>query len=146
MTGAFGTLGVITEGTFRLHSIPRHVQSFTIASNDVKPLGQLVMRILDSHLSTQSLQLRSNLSGFALDVRLATLPEVLRDQAATLSKLAGSVQLEVSDSDSDVWNARQALLDHAGSFVIKSTMLPSDISPIAAIVHSLGGTFVTQAT
>jgi glycolate oxidase FAD binding subunit len=146
MTGAFGTLGVITEVTFRLHSIPMHVESFTIASNEVEPLGQLVMRILDSHLSAQSLQLRSSANGFALDVRLATLPEVLRDQAAALSKLAGSVQLEVSDSDSDVWNARQALVDHAGSFVIKATMLPSDISQITAMVHFLGGISVTQAT
>jgi glycolate oxidase FAD binding subunit len=104
------------------------------------------MRILDSHLSTQSLQLRSNPSGFALDVRLSTLPEVIRDQAAALSKLAGSVQLEATDADSDVWNARQALVDHAGSFDIKATMLPSDISPIAAMVHSLGGISVTQAT
>ena len=146
MTGAFGTLGVITEVTFRLHSIPRHLQTFTVSSNDVEPLGQLVMRILDSHLSTQSLQLRSSPSGFTLDVCLSTLPEVIRDQAAALSKLAGSVQLEAADADSDVWNARQALVDHAGSFVIKATMLPSDISQIAAIVHSLGGTSVTHAT
>src|SRR5271154_6953386 len=67
MTGAFGTLGVITEINFRLHSIPRHVQSFTIPSFDVEPLGQLLMKILDSHLSTQSLQLRSSINGFALD-------------------------------------------------------------------------------
>ena len=146
MTGACGTLGIITEVTFRLHSIPRHVQSFTVSSNDVEPLGQLVMRILDSHLSTQSLQVRSNPSGFALDIRLATLPEVIRDQSTALSKLARSVQLEAADADSNVWNARQVLVDQAGSFVIKATMLPSDISAVTAMVHSLGGTSVTQAT
>jgi glycolate oxidase FAD binding subunit len=146
MTGALGTLGVITEVTFRLHSIPRHVQSFTIPSRDVEPLGQLLMNILDSHLSTQSLQLRSSLSGFNLDVRLATLPEVIRDQASSLSKLAQSVQLEASASDSDVWNARQEYFDQAEYFVVKATMLPSDISPIAATIHTLDGTSVTQAT
>jgi len=146
MTGAFGTLGVITEITFRLHSIPRHAQSFTIASADVEPLGQLLMKILDSHLSTQSLQLRSGSNGFTLDVRLATLPEVIRDQASSLSKLARSVQLEASDADSDVWNARQTHFDQAECFVVKATMLPSDISPIAATIRTLGGTSVTQAT
>jgi glycolate oxidase FAD binding subunit len=146
MTGAFGTLGVITEITFRLHSIPRHVQSFTISSRDVEPLGQLLMNILDSHLSTQSLQLRSSLSGFNLDVRLATLPEVIRDQASSLSKLAQSVQLEASDAESDVWNARQEYFDQAEYFVVKATMLPSDISPIAAMIRILGGNSITQAT
>src|SRR6266567_1019226 len=146
MTGAFGTLGIITEITFRLHSIPRHVQSFTIASLDVEALGQLLMKILDSHLSTQSLQLRSSLSGFALDVRLATLPEVIRDQASSLSQLARSVQLEASDSDSDVWNARQEHFDQTEYLVVKATMLPSDISHIAATIRTLGGMSVTQAT
>jgi glycolate dehydrogenase FAD-binding subunit len=146
MTGAFGTLGIITEITFRLHSIPRHAQSFTIPSPDVDALGQLLMKILDSHLSTQSLQLRASSSGFALDVRLATLSEVIRDQASSLSKLAGSVQLEALDSDSDVWNARQEHFDQAEHFVVKATMLPSDISLLAATIHTLGGTSVTQAT
>ena len=146
MTGAFGTLGIITEVTFRLHSIPRHVQSFTIASLDVEALGQLLMKILDSHLSTQSLQLRSSGNGFALDVRLATLPDVIRDQASSLSKLAGSVQLEASESDSEVWNARQEHFDKTEYFVVKATMLPSDISTIAAAIHTLDGNSVTQAT
>ncbi|MCU1248986.1 MAG: FAD-binding oxidoreductase, partial [Edaphobacter sp.] len=146
MTGAFGTLGIITEITFRLHSIPRHVQSFTIASGDVEPLGQLLMKILDSHLSTQSLQLRSSSSGFNLDVRLATLPEVIRDQASSLSKLARIVQLEASDADPDVWNARQEQFDQTEHFVVKVTMLPSDISKLAATIRTLGGRSVTQAT
>src|SRR5216683_1065062 len=146
MTGAFGTLGIITKITFRLHSIPRHVQSFTVTSIEIETLGQLLMKILDSHLSTQSLQLRSSLSGFALDVRLATLPEVIRDQASSLSKLAESVQVEASESDSKVWNARQEHFDQTEHFVAKATMLPSDISPIAATIRTLGGTSVTQAT
>jgi glycolate oxidase FAD binding subunit len=146
MTGAFGTLGIITEITFRLHSIPRHVQSFTISSGDAEALGQLLMKILDSHLSTQSLQLRSSGGGFNLDVRVATLPEVIRDQASSLSKLAHSVLLEASDADSNVWNARQKQFDQTEHFVVKATMLPSDISTIAAAIHTLGGTTVTQAT
>jgi glycolate oxidase FAD binding subunit len=145
MTGAFGTLGIITEIAFRLHSVPRHVQSFTIASFDVEALGQLLMKILDSHLSTQSLQLRSSSSGFALDVRLATLPEVIRDQASSLSQLARTVQLEASNSDSDVWNTRQEHFHQTEYFVVKATMLPSDISHIAATIRTLGGTSVTQA-
>jgi glycolate oxidase FAD binding subunit len=104
------------------------------------------MKILDSHLSTQSLQLRSSLSTFNLDVRLSTLPEVIRDQASSLSKLAGSFQLEASDSDPEVWSARQKHFDQTEYFIAKATMLPSDISPIAATIRTLGGTSVTQAT
>jgi glycolate oxidase FAD binding subunit len=146
MTGAFGTLGVITEITFRLHSIPRHVQSFTISSLNVEPLDKLLIKLLDSHLSTQSLQLRSSPEAFKLDVRLATLPEVIRDQAVSLSNLSQSLQLEVCDSSQEVWNARQEHFKRSEGFVIKATMLPADISHFTAIVRDLGGISVTQAS
>jgi len=63
-----------------------------------------------------------------------------------LSQLARSVQLEASDSDSHVWNARQEHFDQTEYLVVKATMLPSDISHIAARIRTLGGMSVTQAT
>ena len=146
MTGAFGTLGIITEITFRLHSIPRHVRTFTITSLDVAPLGQLLVKILDSHLSTQSLQLRATAGQFNLDVRLATLPEVIHDQASALVGLAQGVQLSVADGNPDVWKIRQELFDHTDAYVVKATMLPSRISQVAVTIRALGGESVTQAT
>jgi glycolate oxidase FAD binding subunit len=146
MTGAFGTLGLITEITFRLHSIPQHVQSFTISSPGGEPLGRLLMDILNSHLSAQSVQLRSCSDGHNLDVRLATLPEVIRDQAFSLAKLAEKVHLSISDASPAVWTSRENHFEQTDSFVIKATMLPSDITRIAARVHALGGSSTTQAT
>ena len=145
MTGAFGTLGVITEVTFRLHSIPRHEQSFTIPSREVEPLAYLLVRILDSPLSKQSLQLRSSDSGFHLDVRLATLPEVIHDQASTLTRFAESAGLEVFSANAEIWNARQDHFNQATNFIVKATMLPSDIAHFTTAIRDLGGTSVTQA-
>jgi glycolate oxidase FAD binding subunit len=146
MTGAFGTLGIITEITFRLHSIPRHVRTFTISSLDVEPLGQLLVAILDSHLSTQSLQLRAAGSQYNLDVRLATLPKVIDDQASSLAALAQGVFLSIADGSSDAWEMRQQIFDQTEAYVVKATMLPSDISRVAATIRALGGASVTQAT
>jgi glycolate oxidase FAD binding subunit len=145
MTGAFGTLGIITEVTFRLYAIPKNVQSFTIFSPDVEPLGRLLQKLLDSHLSMQSLQLRSSLRGFDLDIKLATLPEVINDQASALVNLAQSVQLEASSLNADMWNARQEIFRETETFLIKATMLPAEISHFATAIRALGGTSVTQA-
>ena len=145
MTGAFGTLGIITEVTFRLYAIPKNVQSFTIFSPDVEPLGRLLQKLLDSHLSMQSLQLRSSLRGFDLDIKLATLPEVIHDQASALVNLAQSVQLEASSLNADMWNARQEIFRETETFLIKATMLPAEISHFATAIRALGGTSVTQA-
>ncbi len=146
MIGALGTLGIIPEITFRLPSIPRHVQSFTSPAPAVDRLGQLLITSRDSQLSTQSLQLRSNSAGFSLDVRLATVPEVIHDQASSLTKLVQSANLVVSGSGPNVWNARQDHFDRREHFVVKATMLPSDIPQFTTMIHALGGTSVTQAT
>jgi len=146
MTGAFGTLGIITEITFRLHSIPKHTQTFSIPSPDIEPLGKLLLKILDSHLSTQSLQLRSTTDDFHLEVRLATLPEVIHTQASSLTALAQSLHLSIAEHDPNVWTARQQFFDQTASCLIKATMLPTDISSITATIRNLGGTSITQAT
>src|ERR1700690_4494540 len=82
MIGAFGTLGVITSVNFRLHAIPRRTQSFTVSSPTAEPLGKLLLTLLHGQLSTLSIQLRGTAEGFHLGIQPASLPEVLRTQAA----------------------------------------------------------------
>jgi glycolate oxidase FAD binding subunit len=149
MTGAFGTLGIITEVTFRLHSVPRHTRSFTVTSPAVRPLGDLLLKIVASHLSSQSIQLRSTNGRFALDIRLSALPEVLDAETAPLAALAQSFELTAGNSESAVWNCWQQHADRQDrkeAFTVKAAMLPSRISDFAGMVDALGGTSVTQAT
>jgi glycolate oxidase FAD binding subunit len=126
MIGAFGTLGVVTSVNFRLHSIPRSAQSFTVSATSVEPVGRVMLAMLHAQLSTVAIQLRGGADGFDLDIQLASLPEVLETQAAD-----------------EAWNARQRQLD--ADVVCKGTMLPSEIARFAERVRGLGGESVTQA-
>ena len=144
MTGAFGTLGVITSVNFRLHSIPKSTQSFTFSAPSAKPLGGWMLKLLHEQLSTLSIQLRGTTGGFHLDIQLASLPEVLRTQADLLESLGRVEGLAVETAAAAVWDARQQLLDR--DLVCKATMLPSEIASFAERVRSLGGESVTQAT
>lgn len=146
MIGAFGTLAVITEVTFRLHSIPLHTRSYSIGSADAASLGAMVMKILDSHLSTQSLQLRGAEGAFSLDIRLAGLAGVIDRQEQVLSSMVDVGHMTIGVAPADVWSVRQNLFAAADCITIKGTMLPSRIAQIADTVRHLGGTSVTQAT
>jgi glycolate oxidase FAD binding subunit len=84
MIGAFGTLGVVTSVNFRLHSIPRCAQSFTVSATSVEPVGRVMLAMLHAQLSTVAIQLRGGVDGFDLDIQLASLPEVLETQAGAL--------------------------------------------------------------
>jgi glycolate oxidase FAD binding subunit len=144
MTGAFGTLGVITSVNFRLHSIPQCTQSFSFSAPAAKPLGAWLVKLLHQQLSTLSIQLRGTAEGFRLDIQLASLPEVLHTQADLLQSLGRVEGLAIEAAPTAVWDARQQLFDQ--DLVCKATMLPSEIASFAERVHSLGGESVTQAT
>jgi len=144
MIGAFGTLGVVTSVNFRLHSIPQCTQSFTVSAANAEPLGKLMLALLHGQLSTLAIQLRGSGAGFALDIRLASLAEVLRTQAGLLAELAQREGLVVEAAEEEVWLAREQLF--AGDFACKGTMLPSEIARFAERVRVAGGESATQAT
>ena len=144
MIGAFGTLGVITSVNFRLHAISQCTQSFTVSAPEAEPLGKLMLALLHAQLSTVAIQLRSTPPGFALDIQLASLAEVLRTQAAALETLAQSDGLSVQGSADKIWNARQE--QWTQDLVCKITMLPSDVARFAERVRGMGGQSATQAT
>jgi glycolate oxidase FAD binding subunit len=143
MIGAFGTLGVVTSVNFRLHSIPRSAQSFTVSATSVEPVGRVMLAMLHAQLSTVAIQLRCGVDGFDLDIQLASLPEVLETQAGALEILAHREGLRVRAAADEVWNARQRQL--SADVVCKGTMLPSEIARFVERVRGLGGESVTQA-
>src|SRR5689334_14887687 len=56
VTGAFGTLGVITRAVFRLHPLPHHTGSFSISVANPDEAQRLVLGIQDSKLAHVALQ------------------------------------------------------------------------------------------
>ena len=94
ITGAYGTLGIIAEVTFRLHPLPKHRQTFTVSAPQAQQLTPLMAAIRDSHLLTEAMQLRGDSYGFHLDVQLNAHPDAR--QSDILRKMAEAAGLEPS--------------------------------------------------
>lgn len=153
MTGALGTLGVITEATFRLYPLPAGERSFTISAPTVAPLEALLPAIRDSTLVPTGLQLRmSNDEPPALDVRFEGVTaglDAATDGLRGLAQGAGCGE-RLSEADPQVWRARPALwTDAADTLICKVGVLPAQIGGLGALaaqaVAPFGGTWAVVA-
>jgi glycolate oxidase FAD binding subunit len=141
MTGAFGTLGIITEVTFRLHPMPKSSADWTVVSNDVVALDHVRQQLADSTIFFEALQMRTDEGGYALDVGLVSQPECIDDYSRRLHALAAP--LLVLGADDAVWSMRERSFE-ANKATVKVTISATYIAPFTSEVLSIGGRSVTQ--
>src|SRR5262249_4285227 len=98
MTGAMGTLGVITSATFRLHPLPKQASTLTLDSGD---LQRQLLAILHAPLAISAMQVRNR----EIDVLLEGTDAGISAQKASITELAPSLR----EGSAAVWNARQQL-------------------------------------
>ena len=140
VTGAFGTLGVITRAVFRLHPQPRATKTFSFTSGNFTAMQQHILAIQDSQLAHTSLQIRS--AGGELpvaDILFEATDAGLAAQESQLRKLLGSNRVE--QSSENVWNARQDLWNSPANntLLAKISLLPTDIARTLDSLKAIGG-------
>lgn len=126
-TGAFGTLGVVVDATFRLYPLPYEARSLRFQAATPSALSRFVTAVRDSTLTPVALQLTAG-SGLApvLDVRFEGIATAIAAQVTKLRSLAaGTAQVEPPAAEID---ARNALWEGRVPFAVcKFTCLPADL-------------------
>jgi glycolate oxidase FAD binding subunit len=137
LTGSFGTLGVITEVTFRLHPLQPNTLSLTARSTSITQLADLMHRTTAAPLSLEAMQLRNEDANFALDIQLASEPSALHNQEQQLRTLAQDCAL--IPSDDNTWSTRERLFAEPDATVLKVSSLSSKLAAIvgaAAVLNT----------
>jgi glycolate oxidase FAD binding subunit len=154
LTGAFGTLGVITRAIFRLHPLPKETRTISCVAQNIAEAQRLALAIQDSKLAHSALQI---CSGAEMQPRVDVLFEGtdagLTAQVAQLKViLSGASQ---SDATGEVWHTLQQLCSEAKEgvefAVAKFTTLPAQLAETIEMIGSLsaamlGWKVVAQAT
>lgn len=130
VTGAFGTLGVITSATFRLHPLPKHTHTVTAAVPDLAAMQLLLSKILDAQLVPAAIQVRAGAGAPQIDVLFEGTEEGIYAQVDRLREMT-----PLTDTDAEVFRR----LD-AGA---KISVLPARI---AETLEALDGYAVVEAT
>jgi glycolate oxidase FAD binding subunit len=135
-TGAFGTLGVITQAVFRLHGLPRESRTVSFSSDSLEKICARMNAVRDSGLTYTALQIRATGEGnYRLDLLWEGTPEGNAAQDAELSSITGDLK---SADPSGAWNTRQSLWELRGRTraVVKASVLPMDLANLFAAVES----------
>jgi glycolate oxidase FAD binding subunit len=130
VTGALGTLAVITRAVFRLHPLPRNAKTLSISGCTLEDMQRFVLRVQDSKLAHTALQARNTQDAESVvDILFEGTEAGIAAQEAQLRDLARPAQ--VLEALSAVWNASQELWNSAivaRAAVAKITALPASIS------------------
>jgi glycolate dehydrogenase FAD-binding subunit len=152
MTGALGTLGVITRAVFRLHPLPKIARTFSVSAGNLKATQQALHVVQNSKLAHTAMQMRAaDDAAPEMDVLLEGTEAGLTAQDTHLKKLLEPVV--VAEAPANVWSARQELWIASDSAVIaKFSLLPASIANgmetvrRAANHHKIRWKAVVQAT
>src|SRR5713101_1532415 len=108
VTGALGTLGVITRAIFRLHPLPRERRTISCVTTDVREAQRLVVAIQNSKLAHSALQICCETEMQPrVDVLFEGTEAGLTAQEAQLRNL--STTGGVSEAAMATWTAREEL-------------------------------------
>lgn len=132
MTGALGTLGVITQAIFRLHPLPAHTQTLTARMSSAEAAQNAMLAIQDSQLAHSALQLRT--ASMEVDILFEGTPAGIAAQRTFVSGIA-----PFTESTPAVWSAREQLWP--APTVVKFSVLPTQIAsaPFAdAVIQATG--------
>jgi glycolate oxidase FAD binding subunit len=127
--GAFGTLGVITRAVFRLHPLPRHTRSFSVATSTGDETRRFIQAVQNSKLAHTALQARfASTAVPVVDVLFEGTEAGLSAQEAHLKILAQTSAM--TDASPEIWNARQGLWSSSkpdSVALAKFSILPAEI-------------------
>jgi glycolate oxidase FAD binding subunit len=138
MSGAFGTLGVITRAVFRLHPIPKESQTVTFPFPSYESANSFILSIADSILVPTGLQMRTGSAGrIEVDVRMDGIAAGIAAGFETVCKLAGNISH--TETGDDPWRAREELWGSSSATIFKLSTLPSRLSSTASFVRKALG-------
>jgi glycolate oxidase FAD binding subunit len=143
VTGALGTLGVITQATFRLHPTPKESRTVSCIAHDARDAQRLALAIQDSKLAHSALQIRfAESMQPQIDVLFEATEAGCAAQAEQLRQLLARTRL--IESGPATWNARQILYSEAtenpaGSAIAKASVLPVQIADTCEALATIAG-------
>jgi glycolate oxidase FAD binding subunit len=139
MTGAFGTLGVITRAVFRLHPLPKIARTISASMANLQAAQRALDAVQNSKLAHTAMQARvADDAQTETDVLFEGTEAGLAAQQTHLKKLLEPANAK--EAPPTIWNARQDLWRSPDlAAIVKFSVLPADIANNVEMVRRVAG-------
>jgi glycolate oxidase FAD binding subunit len=134
MTGAFGTLGVVTEVSVRLHPMPRESLTVVVRRDEPRALADVAGELTHRPLEAERLDLRWDADGGAVLVQLGGPSAPAR---------AAQIEGEVVEDDDDLWAAQRAA--QRGPVVLRVSATQQGLADVLAAAREHYAVCVARA-
>ena len=134
-TGSFGTLGVITEATFRLYPLARSSAALRFAAPDFDHLGRVLSALAGCSLVTAAVQIEIAAGGSpGILVLVEGLPDAIEGKVRRVVGAVVACGARQVDVPGEAWTARERLFADPQSCVAKVSVLPTQWPHVLAQV------------
>lgn len=148
VTGALGTLGVITRAVFRLHPLPHHSRTLSLRCANLDSMQRVVSNVQDSNLAHTALQVRAARdSEPVLDILFEGTEAGIAAQESQLRALVSATAVDgvasascftIAEAPGSVWRSTQEQWSALESATIaKITALPANLARTIETVQRL---------
>jgi glycolate oxidase FAD binding subunit len=134
MTGAFGTLGVVTEVSVRLHPAPQQALSVVVRRDEPRALVAAASELTHRPLEAERLDLRWEDGAGAVLVQLC---------GPSAGERAASIDGEVVEDDAALWAAQRAA--QRGPVVLRVSTTQTGLADVLAAAQEHGAVCVARA-
>jgi glycolate oxidase FAD binding subunit len=144
-TGAFGTLGLITRVSVRLHPIPPKAMTARGLLDDLERLTAAAAALAQRPLEAECLDIAWARGRGAVLARFggATAEEGAEAAAGLLGD--HGCEADVTDADAALWNAQRRHQRSADGIVVRVSGLATDLPRVARAADELDGSMVARA-
>jgi glycolate oxidase FAD binding subunit len=144
-SGSFGTLGLITEVTVRLHPRPPDHATAVGATDDPALLQEAALALAASSLEAQALDVRWEAGEGLVLARFAGIAATEQAAAAERLLAASDVQARTVEDDAALWTAQRAAQRSAEGAVVRVSGRPTQLAEACAAAKGAGATLVGRA-
>jgi glycolate oxidase FAD binding subunit len=144
-SGAFGTLGLITQVAVRLHPVAPDHATAVGATDDPALLQDAAIALAGSSLEAQTLDVRWEAGDGMVLARFAGVAATKQADAAERLLAAAGVQARTEADDAPLWAAQRAAQRSADGAVIRVSGRPTQLADVCVAADVAGATLAGRA-